>query len=133
MRISIYSSFLLLFVVCYSDKEKKRLETTTGFISGSKLIKGSRNAIYFLDNEGSKHFFPDFYTFSTLGFAVSDIKKIPDEKLAQFPLGDPIKALPAPPPFRPDDAYYHDLCEDPKRLVRFIGGLNLGLPMLELG
>ena len=117
----LFISFICLqgqLKIVFGDHSKKRLETSNGAtIHGHKVVKGNRNALYFLDNQGTIHLFPDFYTFTTLGFALTDIKKIPDEKLASMPIGDPIKALPAPPPFRPDDSTYHDLCEDPPRLV----------------
>lgn len=81
------------------------------------LVKGPRNAIFAVDNHGVRHQIPDFHTFVTLGFNITDIKKLTTQTLEDIPLGAPIKRIPAPPPFRPDDFMFHELCEEPRRLV----------------
>lgn len=110
--IVLYS---LLFVGCWCTilRTKSEIEIKKPY----SLIKGSRNAIFLLDGDGKRHLFPDFYTFSTLGFSVDEVKKISDERLSQIDLAEIIKAIPAPPPFRPDDYMFHTLCDDPRRLV----------------
>jgi hypothetical protein len=87
-------------------------------VHGHKIIIGNkRKAIFFVDNNGVKHQFPDFYTFSKLGFDLGDLKKLDDDRVDTFPAGEPIKTLPAPPPFRPDDFMYHELCHDNYRKI----------------
>ena len=81
-----------------------------------KVIKGNRNAL-FLVQRGKRTAFPDFYTFTQMGFNMSSIAKIPDDVLNAIPLGDPIKAIAV---YRPEDFMYHRLCSDPERLVSSI-------------
>jgi hypothetical protein len=82
-----------------------------------KIIKGNRNALFLVES-GTRRQFPDFYTFDKMGFNVSGIVKVKDEILNSIPMGAMIKAIPAPPPFRPDDYMYHEQCGDPDRMVR---------------
>lgn len=78
-----------------------------------KVVKGNRNAL-FLIRKGQRHMFPDFYTFSHMGFNVSAIEKIPDDILSTIPLGDNVQPIPV---FRPEDYMYHKQCDDPHRMV----------------
>ncbi len=80
-----------------------------------KLLKGNRNAI-FLVQKGQRKQFPDFYTFSKLGYDAANIQKIADDVLNSIPLGDQITPIPV---FRPEDYMYHSQCEDLDRMVRF--------------
>ena len=87
-------------------------------ISDGMVIKGNRNAL-FLVKDGTKHQFPDFYTFSTMGYNMSHIRKVPDDALKRIPLGPDVKKIEAPPEFRPDDYMYHLECKEPDLMVKF--------------
>ena len=84
-----------------------------------KVVKGNRNALFLVRN-GARRQFPDFYTFTKMGFNVSNILKIRDDILTSIPLGPHIKSIPAPPPFRPDDYMYHEQCGDPDKMASSI-------------
>ena len=79
-----------------------------------KVIKGNRNAL-FLVQGGRRSSFPDFYTFTQMGFNMSIIQKIPDDILNNMPMGTPIKAIAV---YRGEDYMYHRVCSDPDRLVK---------------
>jgi hypothetical protein len=88
----------------------------SGDVYDGKVIKGNRNALFLVEN-GARRQFPDFYTFTHMGFNVTNIMKIKDDILNSIPLGPMVKAIPAPPPFRPDDYMYHEQCGDPDKMV----------------
>ena len=91
-----------------------------------KVIKGNRNALFLVES-GARRQFPDFFTFDKMGFNVSGIRKIKDDVLNSIPLGPQIKALPAPPPFRPDDYAFHEECGDYDRMINDLGLIpNMG-------
>lgn len=81
-----------------------------------KVVKGNRNAL-FLVQDGRRSAFPDFYTFTQMGFNMSVIQKIPDDILNNMPMGTPIKAIAV---YRGEDYMYHRVCSDPDRLVSFV-------------
>lgn len=83
-----------------------------------KVITGQKGKALFLVRQGKKLMFPDFYTFTKLGYNVSMINKVSDDTLHELILGETIAKIDAPPPFRPDDYMYHAVCEDIDRLVR---------------
>ena len=78
-----------------------------------EVVKGNRNAL-FLVRGGERLMFPDFYTFTQMGFNMSVIRKIPDPVLNSIPVGSPIKPIAV---YRPDDFMYHRVCSDADRLV----------------
>jgi hypothetical protein len=78
-----------------------------------QVVKGNRNALYLVRN-GQRAQFPDFYTFTQMGYNMSVIRKIPDADLNSIPLGSPVSAIAV---YRPEDFMYHRLCSDPDRLV----------------
>lgn len=78
-----------------------------------KLIKGNKNAIFVVEN-GVRRMFPDFNTFSKLGYEITKIHKIPDDVLNSIPLGPIINSIPV---FRPEDYMYHVTCDDPTAMV----------------
>lgn len=78
-----------------------------------KVVKGNRNALYLVEH-GKKRMFPDFYTYTRMGFTLEQINKISDATLDSLPTGNPLAAIPV---FRPDDRMYHSQCEDPDRMV----------------
>jgi hypothetical protein len=84
-----------------------------------KVIKGNRNALFLVEG-GTRRQFPDFYTYDKMGFNISSIMKVKDEILNSIPMGAMVKAIPAPPPFRPDDYMYHEQCGDPDRMVSLL-------------
>jgi hypothetical protein len=110
--MKVFQFLCILYCLLLSFTKKNAWE--------GKLVKGNRNAIFLIDN-GERKTIPDFYTFTSLGFNVSDIRKIPDELLNSFPLGVPFKPIPAPPVFRPDDFMFHTQCEDPHRMINDLG------------
>lgn len=88
-----------------------------------KIVKGNRNALYLVKGN-ERHIFPDFWTFTQMGFTTDSINKIPDDQLNQILLGDPVPAIAM---FRPDDFMYHMECDDPDRMVNDLGVVaNLG-------
>ena len=139
---------LLLFSFARSSRRSKNRENEAYFkhktlasvgnietLEG-KLVKGNKNAIFLV--RGKKRFaFPDFYTFSSMGYNVTDILKIPDHVLDSLSVGPPLKSIPSPPTFRAEDYFYHEYCDDPDRMISDIGVLpNLGdymraVPVLE--
>ena len=78
-----------------------------------KIVKGNRNALYLVE-KGKKRLFPDFYTYSKMGFTAEHVMKIPDKDLESIPLGQAIAPIPV---FRPEDRMYHSHCEDPDKMV----------------
>lgn len=78
-----------------------------------KVVKGNRNALY-LVRKGKRHMFPDFHTFTQMGFNTTSVNKIPDDELNRMPMGE---MLPAIAIFRPEDYMYHHQCDDPDRMV----------------
>ena len=102
-------TWLFFFSCCIHSKE------IADDYSG-RVVKGNRNALFLIEN-GARRQFPDFFTFDNMGFKTSSVMKIKDDILTSIPIGPMIKALPQPPPFRPDDYMYHEQCGDPDRMV----------------
>ncbi len=102
---------LSLFLLCVAQRSLQ-VSVDPAKYEG-KVIKGNRNAL-FLVKDGKRSTFPDFYTFTHMGFNMSVISKIPDDVLNAIPLGDVIKPIAV---YRPEDFMYHRLCSDPDRLV----------------
>lgn len=92
-------------------------------ISNGMVIKGNRNAL-FLVRDGTKQLFPDFYTFTKMGYNMSMIRKIPEDALKSIPLGPGVQKIEAPPEFRPDDYMFHAVCNQPERMVRTLSDSN---------
>jgi hypothetical protein len=115
--------------IVVSDPFNKQLVTKSGvpIPTPYSLVKGNRNAIFLVDNDKVRHLFPDFFTFANQGFDVGQVVKISDEKLNNMDLGDTIKSIPSPPPFRPDDFMYHENCGDPRKMVDDLGRVGLNL------
>ena len=117
---SIVSLTLLIFFAFYTvlqvhskGQSSSSLHQKGGSAVEGKLLKGNRNAIFFIQN-GKKRLIPDFYTFSHMGFNLTSIEKVSDDFLAELPLGDAIQPIPV---FRAEDYMYHKNCEDPDRMV----------------
>ena len=102
------ASFSVLQIHSKAQSHQKDSSAVEG-----KLLKGNRNAIYFIQKD-KKRLIPDFYTFSHMGFNLTSIEKVSDDFLADLPLGDAIKPIPV---FRPEDYMYHKNCEDPDKMV----------------
>eukprot|EP01038_Epipyxis_sp_PR26KG_P011763 gene11763-15740_t len=129
---------LTLFLCCFVQSKNKHSDTDHFDLSSfntseliGKVVKGNRNALFLVEvGERSmllKRQFPDFYTFQSMGYNSTDVRKIPDAVLHSLPLGTTIKSIPAPPPFRPDDYMYHTQCEDPDRMINELGLIpNMG-------
>lgn len=130
MKFSLYPfvflSYISIFCLCcilfffshhlfVSSSDLSRYE--------GKVVKGNRNALYLIE-DGKKRLFPDFNTYSKMGFEATTIAKITDKDLESIPLGKPITPIPI---FRPEDRMYHSHCEDPDRLVNDLSIVpNLG-------
>jgi hypothetical protein len=80
----------------------------------------SGKALY-LFKDGSKHLFPDFHTFTAMGFNQSSIHMMRQDKLNQIRLGSKLASIEAPPVFRELDYMYHSVCENYPRLVNDLG------------
>lgn len=78
-----------------------------------KVVKGTRNALFLVEH-GKKRMFPDFYTYTRMGFTIDQVQKLPDNILESIPMGNTLTAIPV---FRPEDRMYHSQCEDPDRMV----------------
>jgi hypothetical protein len=105
--------FLLSWLLLFSNFSNSK---DFGDQYSGVVIKGNRNALFLVEN-GARRQFPDFFTFDKMGYNASSIVKIKDDILSSIPLGPIIKALPQPPPFRPDDHMFHEQCGDPDRMV----------------
>jgi hypothetical protein len=106
-------NFLLTWLLLFSNFSNSK---DVGDQYSGIVIKGNRNALFLVEN-GARRQFPDFFTFDKMGYNLSSIVKIKDDVLTSIPLGPVIKALPQPPPFRPDDHMFHEQCGDPDRMV----------------
>ncbi len=69
-------------------------DTLTAAIRSS-LIKGSADAVYWMQN-GVRHHIPDMATFDKLGFNGLDITVLPDWIVSWWPLGDDLTSAPPP-------------------------------------
>ncbi len=99
---------------------------------GMVLSTTNGKALY-LYKQGAKHPFPDFHTFTAMGFNSADIQKMRPEIINKIPDGKILDVIIPPPAFRADDYMYHNLCEDYPRLVNDLGVVaNLG-DMLRWG
>ena len=85
------------------------------------VLSGVKGKALYLFKEGKRHLFPDFYTFTAMGFNHTSIHRMVDDKLGALPIGDRVAAIAAPPVFREDDWMFHAHCEDPPRLVNDLG------------
>jgi hypothetical protein len=133
MKVKIgWSSIILLLALCsYWEFGTcaRKLKAASKIVSPveieGKVITGQRGKALFLVKNGEKLMFPDFFTFSKMGYDSSVITKVSEEVLHGLPVGDPIPKIQAPPPFRPDDYMYHAVCEDPDRLVGLLPCLHI--------
>jgi len=75
----------------------------------------------FLYKGGLLKAFPDFNTFTEMGFNSADIKKMRPEHMHKIPKGAALEAIAPPPTFRADDYMYHNLCEDYARMINDLG------------
>jgi hypothetical protein len=70
-------------------------------LAGFKVVKTYRDrSVYVVDNANTRHHIPDWSTFLSLGYDVSNIQTITDEAMAALTLGaplDPIAEEPTPP------------------------------------
>lgn len=85
------------------------------------VLSGVKGKALYLFQKGEKHMFPDYYTFTAMGFNQSSIRRMREDKLDTIPEGTRLKAIAAPPTFREDDWMFHAHCEDPPRLVNDLG------------
>lgn len=107
--------FLVLVLGCVVGSDRiNRLVTTP---EDGMVLSGLRGKALYLYKQKQLLQFPDFYTFSAMGYNMSNIRRMKDEMLLQIPRGTILATIKGPPPFRPDDAMYHSHCDDPSRLI----------------
>jgi hypothetical protein len=85
------------------------------------VLSGVKGKALFLFKDGKKKMFPDFHTFTAMGFDQTSIRRMKDEKLATIPQGDNVQAIAPPPTFREEDWSFHRHCEDPPALINDLG------------
>jgi hypothetical protein len=121
----IFVLYLVISALPYSFL--KRLNDNIEFYEG-KIVKGTRNGLYLIRSgvysmfvmicchllPGKKSLFPDFHTFTSMGFNLENITSIPDSLLESLSKGDPIVPIPV---YRLEDFMFHNQCEDPDRMV----------------
>jgi hypothetical protein len=80
---------LLLILIYVISLDKKEVILKDGsVVHGQRTVIGhKKKAIFFVDGQGTRHAFPDFYTFSKLGFNVEEVRKMDDERVDAMPLG----------------------------------------------
>ena len=97
------------------------------------VISTTNGKALYLFKDNKKHPFPDFHTFTAMGFNGADIKKMRPEVLKKVRDGPTLDAIIPPPEFRAEDYMYHHLCEDYLKLVNDVGVVaNLG-DMVRMG
>lgn len=114
MRHFLSWLLLALSLVIRADRINRLVETPAEGMVLSGL-KGKALYLYTKDKQLSQ--FPDFYTFTAMGYNMSSIRRMRDDNLLAIPRGPLIARIQGPPPFRPDDWMYHNHCDDPPRLV----------------
>jgi len=110
----VFFFFVLLYAGTVSGDRVSRLvrEPVEGMV-----LSGLRGKALYLYNKAQLQQFPDFYTFTAMGFNMSSIHRMRDEALLNIPRGAMLTRIQGPPPFRPDDWMYHNHCDDPPRLI----------------
>lgn len=63
---------------------------------------------------GKKSLFPDFHTFTSMGFTSEGVVAVDNTLLDSLSVGDPITVIPM---FRPEDYMYHNQCDYPENMV----------------
>lgn len=137
--ICILSHDILFWPSKYVVESKPAPITDVTLVEG-KVIKGTRNGLYlvkngnhpcyhrvnflillflivfsfFVDKIGKKSLFPDFHTFTSMGFTPEGVLTVDNTLLEMLPEGDAITAIPM---FRPEDYMYHTQCEYPENIV----------------
>jgi hypothetical protein len=90
------------------------------------LASPNGKALYLYQNHQLRPF-PDFHTFTAMGFNAAEIKKMRSDIISKLPKGQALEVIAPPPEFRAEDYHYHSLCEDYPRLVNDLGVVaNLG-------
>ena len=67
------------------------------------VISGTKGKALFLYSNSLKRQFPDFHTFTMMGYNTSNIRKMKDELIDKNLLGTPNTRIKANAVFRPDD------------------------------
>ncbi len=114
----------LVYLTSYLAEGKRGRHHVPRFVEEPEedmVLSGVKGKALYLFKDGKRHMFPDFYTFTAMGFNHTSIYRMSDDKLGMLPTGDRVAAIAAPPAFREDDWMFHAHCEDPPRLVNDLG------------
>ena len=128
-------AILILIVLAGTLDARKHHQWKPRFVDEPEegmVLSGIKGKALYLFKGGKRHMFPDYYTFTAMGFNQTSIYRMSDDKLGALPTGDRVAAIAAPPVFREDDWMFHAHCEDPPRLVNDLGIIaNNGDPYLQ--
>mmetsp|Transcript_18726 Transcript_18726/g.31549 ORF Transcript_18726/g.31549 Transcript_18726/m.31549 type:complete len:676 (-) Transcript_18726:69-2096(-) len=124
------AALLLVLLVCLVADQwsghvaaSRNLEDKSHGAYEGKIIKGNRNALYLVE-KGQRRAFPDFHSFTSRGYDISQINRIDDSILNSIPLGETLSVIAV---YRPDDFMYHRVCDDADRMVQELGLIpNMG-------
>ena len=131
MRWLLFSLSLHLYILLLSRHLTEfcegRKEPTIDHPEEGMLLSGIKGKALYLYTNNTKRQFPDFYTFLTMGYNMTNIKKMREETLLKLETGNVLERIIGPPPFRPDDYMYHGHCDDFRRMINDLGLIpNLG-------
>jgi len=112
--MQVYWLLFLLSLWCVIGDRVNRVVTKP--VEGM-VLSGMRGKALYLYTKAQLQQFPDYYTFTAMGFNMSGIHRMRDELLQAIPRGAMLVRIQGPPPFRPDDWMYHNHCDDPPRLI----------------
>ena len=113
-------TLLLLVLLRGLDGNRHKVEFTDQAVENTVYATPNGKAL-FLYKDGHLKAFPDFHTFSEMGFNSADIKKMRPDLMNKIPRGPMLDAIAPPPAFRADDYMYHNLCENYSRMVNDLG------------
>ena len=118
-RINVYLWLLVHILLLNLAVNGDRISRIVKTPEDGMVLSGLKGKALYLYNgpKGSLMQFPDFYTFSAMGYNMSSIRRMQDDQLLAIPRIEPLKKIQGPPPFRPDDWMYHNHCDDPPRLL----------------
>lgn len=119
--VAILAIFILLLVVITTARHPRMRLDFLEEPPENQVLSGVKGKALYLYQNGQKHMFPDYYTFTAMGFNQSSIRRMREDRIDSIPEGTRLKAIPAPPTFREEDWMFHAHCEDPPRLVNDLG------------
>jgi len=119
LHLALTLHILLALLIATSSRQEhgKFVEVP---VEGMVIATPNGKAL-FLYKGGLLKAFPDFNTFTEMGFNSADIKKMRPEAMGKLTRGAALEAIAPPPAFRADDYMYHNLCEDFPRMINDLG------------